>query len=575
MQTKRLIAPTVIAMLALWVGIAISRNLPVEYPDFYVKQKPAQIISDRTIDYLSSKAVNGQVKIWVFFSDKGITSDAELRSAAQAMSNRLTDATLKRRAKVGKDAFTIVDVPVSAWYVNAAVDLGAKLRRTSRYLNAASFEVPMSLLDKIAALPFVVEIRPMLGTKRIQPVEETQPENAPKEGTSESLSPADLNYGSSYNQLNQINVIPAHMAGYNGTGVTVAMFDTGFRITHRVFQDIMFTGRLLAQYDFVFDDGNVQNEAEDWPSAWDHGTLTWSTLGGSWDGYHYGPAYGSKFILAKTEDIRSETPVEEDNWVAALEWADSIGVDVISSSLTYTDWYTLEDYDGNTATVTIAADMAAAYGIVVCNSAGNAGPGASTMGPPSDADSILSVGAVGSTGIITSFSSRGPTWDGRIKPEICARGSGTACASSASDSALTAASGTSLSCPLIGGVAALVIQAHPDWTAAQVREAIMMTGSNATTPDNTYGWGIANCWAAINYSFGPSFVVGDADGSGEIDIDDVVYIIAFVFTGGPAPVPVMASGDVDGSGVIDIDDVIYLIDYVFSGGPPPVDQQMS
>ncbi|MBU2625963.1 MAG: S8 family serine peptidase, partial [candidate division Zixibacteria bacterium] len=322
-------------------------------------------------------------------------------------------------------------------------------------------------------------------------------------------------------------------------------------------------------YDFVFDDGNVDNEPEDWSIAWNHGTKTWSTLGGLWDANHYGPAYGARFILAKTEDIRSETPVEEDNWVAAVEWVDSIGTDVISSSLLYSDWYTASDYDGNTATTTIAADMAAEYGIVVCNSAGNAGPSPSTIGAPADADSILAVGAVYSTGGIVGFSSRGPTYDGRIKPEICARGSETACASASDDEALTTASGTSLSCPLIGGVATLVIQAHPDWTAMQVREAMLMTADNAATPDNDYGWGIANCWAAINYSFGPpEYVAGDADGSGAVDIDDVVYLIQYIFSGGPAPDP-LESGDADCSGEIDIDDAVYLIEYIFSNGPEP------
>ncbi|MBU2625279.1 MAG: S8 family serine peptidase [candidate division Zixibacteria bacterium] len=567
MQTNRLTLPIVIAVLLLGTGLAWGNEIPIQSPDDFVKPKPAQVISSRTIDYLSSHAVDGTVKIWVFFSDRGITSKSELSQAASTLSNRITDEALGRRKKVGKDKFTIIDVPVKSSYVEAVVNLGAKLRHTSRYLNAASFEVPVELLDEISELPFVIEIRPMIAARKTYP----QESDAPKDGSSNSLESPILNYGASFDQLNQINVIPAHTAGYAGQGVIVAMFDTGFRTTHHVFQDIMFTGRLIAEHDFVFDDGNVDNEPEDWSNAWDHGTLTWSTLGGAWDGNHYGPAYGARFILAKTEDIRSETPVEEDNWVAAVEWSDSIGADVISSSLSYSDWYDPSDYDGNTATSTVAADLAAEYGIVVCNSAGNAGPYPSTIGAPADADSILTVGAVFSTGGIIGFSSRGPTADGRIKPEVCARGSGTACASASSDEALTTASGTSLSCPLIGGVAALVIQAHPDWTAMQVREAIMMTADNATTPNNDYGWGIANCWAAINYSFGPpAYVAGDADGSGDVDIDDVVYIIAFVFTGGPSPVPVEASGDADGSGEVDIDDVIYLIAYIFTGGPPPV-----
>ncbi len=564
MHGKKIVILFALFAITAITGASLGAQEPGTESNLFIRDKAVNIISDRTADYLSSHAVNGTVKIWVFFTDRGIGPKAELDQATGLLSERITARAMKRREKAGKDHITIIDVPVKSSYVDAITDSGAKLRRTSRYLNAASVEAPISILDRIAEFPFVAEIRPMLGYAKKYDIED----QGKDKDESESLSPLDLSYGAAYAQLNQINVIPAHNAGYNGDGVLVAMFDTGFRTTHRVFQDIAMTGRLIAEYDFVFNDGDVDNEPEDWSSAWNHGTLTWSTTGGEWADNHYGPAYGADFILAKTEDIRSETPVEEDNWVAAVEWADSIGADVISSSLTYTDWYTYEDFDGNTATTTIAADLAAVYGIIVCNSAGNSGPSAGTVGAPADADSILAVGAVYSSGTITSFSSRGPTFDGRIKPEICARGSGTACASASDDFALTTASGTSLSCPLIGGVAALVIDAHPNWTVMQVREAILMTADNADNPDNTYGWGIADCWAAINYTF-ESFVPGDADGSGAVDIDDVVFIINYVFGGGPEPDPIQA-GDADGSGEVDIDDVIYLINYIFGGGPPPV-----
>jgi serine protease AprX len=564
MIRQRLLIVLVLQGLLLTASPATSRSIPIEIPDEFSRSKSAKVLSDRAVSYLETKAVDGNVKIWVFFTDRGVKTPQEFSQAATTLYDGLTERTLARRAKVGKDKLTITDVPVKAEYVDAIVELGATLRRTSRYLNAASFEVPLVRLNEISSQPFVAEIRPMLGNKKEYGV---TPKDQDKSG---SLDGTELDYGDSYAQLAQINVIAAHNAGYSGAGVLVAMFDTGFRTTHTVFSNIVTTGRLIAEHDFVFDDGDVDNEPEDDLSAWSHGTYTWSTLGGEWAGFHYGPAYGADFVLAKTEDIRSETPVEEDNWVAAVEWADSIGAQVISSSLTYTEWYTYSDFDGNTATVTIAADIAASLGIVVCNSAGNAGPGAGTIGAPSDADSVLAVGAVYDSGGIVGFSSHGPTYDGRIKPEICARGYATACASASSDSNLTAVSGTSLSCPLIGGVAALVIEAHPDWTPMQVREAIMMTGDNAATPNNTYGWGIANCLNAINYGSEPEYVHGDADESGFVDIDDVTYLIAYIFSEGAAPTPVEAAGDANGSGEIDIDDALYLIAYIFSGGPNPV-----
>ena len=215
-----------------------------------------------------------------------------------------------------------------------------------------------------------------------------------------------LNYGSSLAQMEQVNVPVLHDLGYNGTGIIVAMFDTGYRKDHEAFALAFSESRVLAEYDFIFDDFETQNEdGIDAFNQHDHGTYTWSTLGGAMDNRLYGPAYGASFILAKTEDVRSETQVEEDNWVAAMEWADSIGADVVSSSLAYSDWYSYSDFDGETAVTTIAANTATSLGIVVCNAMANSGPGYGTLHAPADAFEILSCGAVDVNGVIASFSS--------------------------------------------------------------------------------------------------------------------------------------------------------------------------
>jgi subtilisin family serine protease len=345
------------------------------------------------------------------------------------------------------------------------------------------------------------------------------------------------------------------------------MFDTGFRKDHVAFAPAYTDGRVLAEHDFVFGDGNTQNELGDDPSQHNHGTLTWSTLGGQADGNLYGPAYGADFILAKTEDIRSETQVEEDNWMAAVEWADSIGADVISSSLAYSDWYVYANFDGDQAVTTIAADMAAEMGIVVCNSASNSGPSAGTIAAPADADSIVTVGAVTSLGTIASFSSRGPTFDGRIKPEVCAQGVQTTCASPSGTTGYTTASGTSLSCPLVGGCAAVLLSAHPDWTPMQVREALMMTASQSATPDNNYGWGIVDLLAAVNYSYEP-FLPGDLNYDEIIDAVDMTMEIDIVFFSVDPPDPPV-SPDINLDSSVTVLDVVYLIDYIFRNGPAP------
>jgi subtilisin family serine protease len=188
--------------------------------------------------------------------------------------------------------------------------------------------------------------------------------------------------------------------------------------------------------------------------------------------------------------------------VAAAEWADSLGADVLSSSLAYADWYTVEDMDGDTAVITVGADIAVSRGIVVSTAAGNMGDQDwFIVTAPADGDSVIAVGAVDANNDLAGFSSHGPTADGRTKPEVVARGLGVVCACNYSHERLqdefATNSGTSLAAPLVSGCAALVLEAHPEWTPMQVREALMLTADNAATPDNDRGWGLVDVWAAI------------------------------------------------------------------------------
>ncbi len=416
-------------------------------------------------------------------------------------------------------------------------------------------------------MEFVARVQPTATYRR--PIEEVSYEKTTAQDDQQALAPTALSYGSSLAQLTQINVPICHDSGYAGQGILIAVFDTGFRKTHNSFAQAYLDGRVIAEHDFVFNDGNVSNEVGDDASAWSHGTSTWSTCGGANSGVHYGPAYLAQFILCKTEDVRSETVQEEYNWEAAIEWCDSIGTDIVTSSLGYSDWYVTTNYNGDFCVSTIAADIAASYGILVVNSAGNSGSAPQTLGAPADADSIITVGAVNSSGTIVSFSSRGPTADGRIKPEVCALGSSASVASSAGDASYGFSSGTSFSCPLTAGAAAIVWGANPTWTNMQVREALMLTANNAVSPNNNYGWGIINTWNALNYVFNPpSYIPGDADGSGTITISDAVFIINYIFASGTAPSP-LAAGDGDCTGTITISDAVYIISYIFNGGPEP------
>jgi subtilisin family serine protease len=308
-----------------------------------------------------------------------------------------------------------------------------------------------------------------------------------------------MDYGSSLNQLEQINVPAVHDLGYHGEGILIGILDTGFYLAHEAFMST----RVQNEWDFIFDDGNSFNEEEDSPAQHSHGTEVLSVIGGARDGQLYGPAYGATFLLAKTEDIRSETAVEEDYWTEGIEWAEQMGADIVTSSLGYADWYSYDDgdYNGDIAVTTRAADLAASKGIVVCNAVGNEGQQAGSIVAPADADSILACGAVDANGNLAGFSSIGPTNDGRIKPEVVAKGRATYMVNPYKPSEYLYGNGTSYSTPLVAGCAALVLQAHPDWTPMMVREALMMTASRADRPGNYFGWGIVDCLKAINYQF--------------------------------------------------------------------------
>ncbi len=481
----------------------MSINAHSSAPDrLYVRAKSSPVISPWAAEVIDAIAKDGRVKVWVFFTDKGFYDDRGMMATAAAKGVGLPARAAARRVKMGRDRVMFLDVAVRDTYVNRVREIGATLRRESRWLNAASFDIAVDQLDSLANLPFVAEIRPMITYRRSPEVIGPQT-GAELPGEQTYQSPNVLNYGGSLGQLTQINVPAAHTAGYHGEGVRVCMIDTGYKKDHTVFAIAYSENRVIGEYDFIFDDGNTQDESpEDSPGQHSHGTNTWSILGGELDGTHYGPAFKAEFLLAKTEYVPTETQVEEDNWVAAMEWADANGADIISSSLGYTTFdsppdYVAANFNGDFCVTTKAADSAAVLGIIVCNSAGNAG--FDGLGAPADADSILTVGSVLSTGAISSFSSRGPTADGRIKPEVCAQGSGTHIATSTSTTSFSNGNGTSYSCPLVGGAAALVLQAHPSWTPMQVRDALMATASQHCTPNNNYGWGIIDVMAAINY----------------------------------------------------------------------------
>jgi len=503
-----------IIIISSLFSFGFARTMPVLESNPLVLEKPATVLKKDVRDFLTEKN-SETVKIWVFFNDKGIFTKSDFEEAAGKIS--INEHSRARRAKAGINGVVFADIPVLGDYLNRIEKIGARFLRSSRWLNAASFEITPDLLDRISELSFVHQIKPVAQYKRAEPVLDNDP-NAQTEELKISPAEADaLDYGTSYNQMQMINAPAMHNKGYNGSGVIVAMLDTGYRKSHHAFDSAFSQSRVLDEYDFVFDDTDTQNEIEDDYSQHNHGTYCWSTLGGYAPGHVIGPAYGASFLLAKTEDVRDETIVEEYNWVAALEWADSLGADVISTSLGYSEWYDASDFDGNTAVTTVVANTAAGLGIIVCNSAGNGGPLPSTLSAPADAFDILACGAVDLNETIASFSSRGPTEDGRIKPEVCAMGVSTHCADGAGDNFYTIKNGTSLSTPLVGGAAALLLSANPTLNPYQVRAAFMQTADNAATPNNNYGWGVIDVLAAFNW--GSNFTADTVFGKENITVN--------------------------------------------------------
>lgn len=446
---------------------------------------------------LEKDSVDQTYKVWIYFIDKGPISLKEIIDPTSVISQR----SLERRKKIQNrnDLIDFLDLPVYDSYVQKLIPRISKFRQNSKWLNAVSVEASLVAIKDIIKFDFVRQVELIEVYHKRYDVED---KSVFKTITIPN-APMALNYGQSLTQNQQINVPAVHNSGNYGQGILVGVFDTGFnRLTHESFSQM----NILTTYDFVNNRPYV-GDGQGGQGTGTHGTQTLSTIGGYKEGQLIGPAFGATYILAKTENTASETPIEMDNWLRAVEWADSIGVDVISSSLGYLDFdppypsYTWQNMDGNTTVVTIGADLAVKRGIVVVNSAGNEGFNSTrnTLIGPADGDSVIAVGAVGSSGTRVSFSSVGNTVDGRIKPDIMAMGSGVRAASTSSDIGYTSVSGTSFSCPLSAGVAALILSENPKLTPMQVRDALRNTANNASTPNREYGWGIINAQLAVDY----------------------------------------------------------------------------
>lgn len=462
-------------------------------------QAPVEKVTDVLKKNLSAVSNDSKVLVWVFFTDKG----NNLQKYFQAPLSVVSEASLKRRAKVlAQDKLIdFLDLPLNNNYIDKVQQLGFELKQRSKWFNAVSGYIAKKDVNSLVKLPFVSSLDIVNKFKKsVEPKSDPLLDKLTKETLPTQVTT--YNYGASLTQNQQIHVPALHDLNIKGQGIKIAMFDAGFsNLPHQCFS----TMNIVKKWDFVNNDSIVADQSDMGEGS--HGTMTLSTIGGFKEGSLIGPAFLATYFLAKTENTDSETPVEENNWVAAVEWADSLGADVISSSLGYIDFdspyasYTWQSMNGRTCISTKGAVIAMRKGIVVVNSAGNEydDPTHNTLGAPSDADSIITAGAVTSSGVRSSFSSVGPTADGRIKPDVMAMGSSVTVASPYSTTGFTTADGTSFSCPLSAGVAALVLCKNPNLTPFQVLTAMRNTASRSTTPDRYYGWGILNAFDAAYY----------------------------------------------------------------------------
>jgi serine protease AprX len=428
------------------------------------------------------------IAVWVFFREEGRAAICRGRGAQY--SNLVSQRAYRRIGLRAPRVDWVGYLPVERDRLEAVRAHALRIRRVSRYFNAVSADVAAREIGPISALPFVARLSRVAVFRRETPYETAERRAAIG---SDGGGPLVGIYGGSLGQLDQIDVIPLLEMGYDGSGgaswgdpVLICILDTGFNRGHEALRGVNVT----AEWDFVQNDSVTTDEDGDLPGQERHGTVVLGAIAGYHEGDLVGPAHGAAYLLAKTEiDGPTEIQSEEDNWVAAVEWADSAGADVISSSLGYIDWYTPSDIDGNTALCTRAADMAVSHGIVVVNSAGNLGTWGGIT-PPADGDSVIAVGAVYRDGSIVSFSSRGPTADGRIKPDLVAPGYLVRSVEYGTADGYADYSGTSMAAPLVAGLCAVLVEIHPSWGAVDLRERILETATRSADPDNTYGYGI-------------------------------------------------------------------------------------
>lgn len=499
------------------------------------------------------------VKVWVFFTDK----------PEKPSGNLVTARALNRRNRNNFSSSKEMDYPVSSKYLQSIQRIGAVLNQVYKWENCASFYVHASRLSEIAALPMV---------KKVQPVFSFRNKFWDSEKSLQKRGMTDNLYGQSYSQLKKINVPLAHdyLSRFRditepGSGVMIAVFDAGFRFDHGCLSYLKERGKIKATWDFIDDDSTVYdpdsvylNPDSRYYQNDEHGSTVLSLISGYDPGFFMGTAWGSELVLARTENgiFDGEFHYEEDNWFRAIVWAESIGVDIVSSSLAYrTDFsdstvilrsgdsifvqdYQYDDLDGKTTLISRSALHAVERGMVVVNAMGNEGSDAlGTLSAPADVEEVISVGAINYyNNQVAYFSSTGPAADGRVKPDLVAQGTNITLPviyGGDDHDYSTNGQGTSFSTPMIAGVCALIMQSYSGCNANDVRDRLyryckLLSKNN--TADNYTGRGLPDALLSCMR-------------------DDEIYITVKDTAEKPVPLALITDQNGDSLGITDEDGI--------------------
>lgn len=417
-----------------------------------------------------------------------LTDKAETEYSLKKPQKFLSKKAIERRKRQGL-RIDSTDLPVCKTYIDAIRNVGVKIVVTGKWDNFVTVSCNDStLIERIAQLPFVAK------TERVWIAPKAMEWHGNKRDSliNNPKIYKDSIYGPAITQIQLSKADKLHEAGFRGQGMTIAVIDAGFHNADKI--TAMQNIQILGTKDFVDSNADIYGESS-------HGMAVLSCIGMNQPNVMVGTAPEASFWLLRTEDEYSEHLVEQDYWAAAVEFADSVGVDVVNTSLGYYSFddkekdYRLRDLDGKFALMSRQAARMADKGMVLVCSAGNSGSSAwKKITPPGDAENVLTVGAIDKQGQLAPFSSIGTTADGRIKPDVVAVGL-------ASDVMRTngnqgRANGTSFASPIMCGMVTCLWQALPKLTAKEIIELVRSVGDRADYPDNIYGYGVPDMWKA-------------------------------------------------------------------------------